>query len=162
MDWFFFLILLWIMNIIESCGCGGSSHDINRLQFSQQWRNQKIQIISNYQGIIHVLRNHVLGFSDPLPSLFWLSSVLNGFKNCHFLTWNNELRRISHAFSQIYIPIYDEYLWGISANVINHFGLFITHSFTNSSLLLLNCGHTTTLLSCEKKKETCFKPIFHA
>ena len=79
-------------------------------------------------------------FSDPLPSLFWLSSVLNGFKNCHFLTWNNELRRISHAFSQIYIPIYDEYLWGISANVINHFGLFITHYLTNSSLLLLNCG----------------------
>ena len=48
-------------------------------------------------------------------------------------------------FLKSYIPMYDKYLWGISANVINHFGHFTTHSFTNLSLLLLNCGHTTTL-----------------
>ena len=65
--------------------------------------------------------------------------VLNCFLNCHFYLYANfssqkfQMFAIkSISFCKIFIYLFWPVLWNIDVNVKNCFGLFATHSFSNS------------------------------
>jgi hypothetical protein len=71
---------------------------------------------------------------NPFPALWKILQIYSS--ECGTVSIHSSDKRPSHSFNISKDP------WGISANVTNYLGLFVTHSFTNSNQMAIKISRS--------------------